>query len=279
MNTVIAQRYVARKLAQKDPIFAEAKKKMKEDDYLQLVLAQKVAEVSGIVKECEKVILRRCKSERKRFHLFSKPTIRQYIADMAGVYTLEDLLDFFAQATGYPASRIRKETIGSTIINRPYLITLIEELEEVTGKSLLWPNCGAPLVYLGEDVTYEEIARYFVDKSDKITAKRRRYINLRDSQAILDNIHGEAIKIYRIMANIPENISDDLFLKMPVKKVVPREFAPGNWDLPIYWTEERLGITLLDVPASVTESTKVSEIIDKIVTERYKKLIKNYSAN
>lgn len=235
-------------------------------------MSQSVSDLPrSFLKECEDVIRRKYGLSKKK-GLFPKPTVRQWISDLAGDYQVDDLLDFFAQAIDYPVERVRKATIGSTLIDRPYLISLVEKLETATGKSLLWPNADAPLAYLGDDVTYEEIARYFSYGSDVITAKRRKYVELEEPKHLLGRFRREAIAVYRAMADIPEEVKDDDFLQMRVKSVVPVGFSKGDWDLPIFWLEENLGIQIEDAPGCIADDTKVSELVDKVVLIRYKKI-------
>ena len=274
MNISIVQLYVAKKFAMRDDLFAEAQKKMNGDEYRRFVMSQKVADLPPrLIKDCERVICRKYKIKKPRY-LFSHPTVRQWIFDLAKFYQADDLVDYFAQATGYPADRIRHKKIGSTVIDRPYLISLVEKLEEATGKSLLWPNSSAPLAYLGDDITYEEIARYFSYGSDIITAKRRQHAETDEPRHLLEKFRRETLKVYRLMAGVPDSISDEEFAAMPVKTVVPKNFSTGNWDLPIFWTEEKFGVQILDVPEKIKDTTKVSELVDNIVVLRYNKAVK-----
>ena len=273
MNISVVQLYVAKKFAMRDDLFAEAQKKMNGDEYRRFVMSQKVADLPPrLIKDCERVICRKYKIQKPRY-LFSHPTVRQWISDLAGDYQADDLLDFFAQATGSTVGRIRKATIGSTVIDRPYLISLVEKLEEATGKSLLWPNVDAPLAYLGDDITYEEIARYFSYGSDVITAKRRKYVELEEPKHLLGRFRREIIAVYRAMADVSDEVKDDDFLQMAVKSVVPAGFSKGDWDLPVFWTEEKLGIQLTDFPGGVKDTTRVSELVDNMIVVRYNKVL------
>ena len=159
------------------------------------------------------------------------------------------------------------------MIDRPYLISLVEKLEEATGKSLLWPNVDAPLAYLGDDITYEEIARYFSYGSDVITAKRRKYVELEEPKHLLGRFRREIIAVYRAMADVSDEVKDDDFLQMAVKSVVPAGFSKGDWDLPVFWTEEKLGIQLTDFPGGVKDTTRVSELVDNMIVVRYNKVL------
>ncbi len=272
MNISVVQLYVAKKLAKSDELFAEAEKKLDKISYQQLVMSQPVSALSRrFIKECGDVIRRKYALSKKK-GLFPKPTVRQWISDLAGDYQADDLLDFFAQAIDYPISRVKKATIGGTLIDRPYLISLVEKLEDATGKALLWPGADAPLAYLGDDVTYEEIAKYFSYGSDVITAKRRKYVELEEPKHLLGRFRRETIAVYRAMADVSDEVKDDDFLQMAVKSVVPAGFSKGDWDLPIFWLEENLGIQMNDAPGCISDATKVSELVDKIVLIRYKKI-------
>ncbi len=268
MNECVVQLYVAKKMAMRDELFAEAERKMGKLAYKQFAMEQKLSDLpEKMVKDCEKVICRKYGIKHPQY-LFPNPTVRQWIADLAKDYQADDLFDFFVQSAGGFSERLQNATIGDTIINRPYLISLIEKLETATGKSLLWPNCDMPLAYLGDDVSYRDIARYFSCGSDVISAKRRKYAEFQDSKTCLQRFAKEVLRVYRVMADVSAEVTDEALLEMRVQTIAPKGIGAGNWDLPIFWTEEKFGLCLVDVPQSIQEKTKVSELIDKFVLAR-----------
>ena len=70
------------------------------------------------------------------------------------------------------------------------------------------------------------------------------------------------------MADVSAEVTDEALLEMRVQTIAPKGIGAGNWDLPIFWTEEKFGLCLVDVPQSIQEKTKVSELIDKFVLAR-----------
>jgi len=53
---------------------------------------------------------------------------------------------------------------------------------------------------------------------------------------------------------------------------LPDFSGPRDWDLPIWWTEDQLNIQICGKLDWITDTTKVSEVIDAFVEAKGKKL-------
>lgn len=252
-----------------DELLNEAKKKSSTTDFKAIVMRMPVSEVNRkVLDRCRKVIERTFKLEHRPL-LYPYPTVGQWVSDVCRDYQFDDLMNFFSQATGIPEERIRRDNIGSTLINRPYLISLVEKLESATGKSLL-SSSPRPLEYLG-DMPYVEIARYFAYGSEAVSEKRgAAYL---DERYFCGKFRKDALAVYRQMADIDKEINDEDLMKRPVSDFAPKgkSFGPSDWDLPIFWMEEMLKIQL---PAGIKGETTVGQLIDMVITEKVKELHK-----
>ncbi len=158
MKKKLIIKYVGQKMAKLEPIVAEAKQIWDEKKYVEFVESLDACkDVDLSLKRQIEVIL------RKRFDLvphkcvFYKPTIGQWISDLIGRYTTDDILCAFSQASGLPVECFKEGTIGD-ILNRPFLEDLVELLEVATGRKLL--KYGH-LYHLSDSFTYAQLAAFF----------------------------------------------------------------------------------------------------------------------
>lgn len=270
MNRIkLCKRYVAQKIAAADELFKEAKSKMKKLDFVELVMQQPIDVINPeVLKECAEAIEKRFPHE-KRPPLFAKSdrfvyrytqTVKLWLADVCGVYETGDILTYFSLCTGFPVVRIIQSTIESPLIDRPYLITLIEKLEEATGKNLLNDDSNRPLVYLG-DISYEEISKYFSTGSFLVEAKR--IATCPDKQYQYGKYCQEALKRYRELAEVSSSIQDDEFLKMPIGSFFYH--SPNNWELPIFWLESEFKVRL---PEYISKDLPVEKLLQMVVAAK-----------
>ena len=163
MNVELTQSYIARKVAMRYPEFKFAKETMAKTDYHYMVM-NKSAEVFELemLQNAKATIMRRYRIKEHPM-MFKNPTLRQWVTDVLGTYQQHDVLDFLSSRTGLSVKRLAGATIGDGTIDVPYLQTLVEELEQVTGKTLLDNEDVflCPLAYLDESITYAELASYF----------------------------------------------------------------------------------------------------------------------
>lgn len=283
MNVALIKKYVARKAVKgiKDPVLREEMLKMTRGGDPSHVMDLHPGLMSPELRcDIEKVIIKRY-DLKPHPRLFSSPNIGQWIADITGVFTTDDVIAYFSQKTGVRASQLGKTKIGSQVVTRPYLISLVEKLEDVTGRTLTLPENDTPLAYLGEDITFDEIAKFFSTSSETISYLRRRYCrsvkreNLPDS---LDKFRKQALCVYRLTAEVGEDVSDEMLLKMPVRRLYPKQkgFTENDWDLPIFWAEDELRIQLPSFSKNITEDTVVGELINMMVSTKEREMLRQH---
>lgn len=176
MNVILTEKYICRKLRMTDDLYGIMAERVGKQAFFSAVLDSKIAKLDPeFIKWHQHVIERRYKLNPKRKLLFPKPTVRQWIMDLAGDYQPDDMLEFFAQSSGISVAVLQKANIESTVLDRPFLIDLVDKLEAATGKSLNnMKENDFPLRYLG-DVKYTDLADYFSAKgSEKIDIIRRK---------------------------------------------------------------------------------------------------------
>lgn len=272
-NVDLIKRYVALKAiktVQTDLFLQELKKAVGEDQtekVMEMPLAALPRELRKFVQEkiCRRYNL------TKRLRLFRQPTIGQWIANITAIYTPEDIIAYFSQETGISAQCLAKAKIGGQIVTRPYLISLVEKLETATGRSLILPESDTPLAYLGNDITFGEIAHYFAASSEVISRLRRRYCkeNRPETQEErLEIFRKCALEVYRRTAEIDEGVSDEDILSYKVKSIHPQELTPDDWDLPIFWAEDELKIQIYQLSEKINADTTVSDLLDIMVNTK-----------
>ena len=179
MNVVLSESYICRKLRMCNAAFKAAYERLKEEgnveQYRLAVLDTPLALLDPkMVARFKDVIGRRYQLDSTRRLLFPHPTIRQWLFDLAGEYQPDDIMDYLSQASGAKVSELRTSGIESTLLDRPFVIDLVDHLEEVTGKVLQNPKEKYyPLRYLG-NVKFTDLADYFSPKgSERINVIRR----------------------------------------------------------------------------------------------------------
>lgn len=178
MNEKLVRAYVAKKVALRYESFAFAKETMSSEDYQNLVLSKKANVFSvEMLKSAKAAIMSRFNIKEHKM-LFKNPTLYQWIKDVLGIWEKQEILAFFSERSGFSVPNFKDSTIGDTVLDRPFLISLVEELEDATGKQLCNLNQpDRPLEYLGEDITYEEIADFFstTGTSDYVCEKKMQF--------------------------------------------------------------------------------------------------------
>ncbi|MBQ8870438.1 MAG: hypothetical protein IJ019_03580 [Alphaproteobacteria bacterium] len=150
---------------------------MSKTDYLLWVMSKKVNLFSPELLEPVKAAIMRRYHIKEHKMLYKDPTFGQWVTDVLGDYQQEDILTYFSTKTGLTVERLSDATIGDGTINVPYLQTLVKELENITGKTLLNDEdvFMCPLAYLDENITYAELASYFaVSGNEHIEVCRRK---------------------------------------------------------------------------------------------------------
>ena len=158
MKKSLVQKYVAYKAAQIDFLLAEAKKVMKPEQYVKEVMSMKLDQIPvPLQRFLEKTISKRMGKEYTG-SIYFVPTVGQWVDEMFGDFSREDILSYLSQASGLKPRKVKKYTIGDHVFDRPFLIELTEQLEKATGKHLIK---GGDLAWLGEAYTYLEYANFF----------------------------------------------------------------------------------------------------------------------
>ena len=131
---------------------------MPEKEFIEHAMNLQASEMPSSLKVELEIRLRRRFGLKRHKSIFYNPTVRQWLTDLTGTYHPEDILSAFNQATGLKPSLFIEANIGDTIINRLFLIDLVEILEEATGRQLLKDDS---LDYLGDSFSYLEMADFF----------------------------------------------------------------------------------------------------------------------
>ena len=161
MNVKLVQAYVAKKVTTRHPDLAWARETMSREDYHCMVLGKKVYGFNPkVLMDAQATIVRRF-GLKEHNAMFQYPTLRQWISDITCTWSKEDILAYFVERCGLCLQTLQKATIGGNTICRDYLIGLVEDLEDITGKQLGDSNIDDPLAYLGDNITYDEIAEFF----------------------------------------------------------------------------------------------------------------------
>lgn len=178
MNVKLVRAYIAKKVAIRYEAFAFAKETMSVADYQNLVLSKKAACFSKEMLKTAKAAIMRRFGIKEHKCLFKDPTLYQWIADVLGIWSKQDILAFFSVRSGFSVANFKDTTIGDTVLNRPFLISLVEELEDATRKRLCnYSEPYMPLAYLGEDITYDELASFFSESgtSERICERKKQF--------------------------------------------------------------------------------------------------------
>ncbi|MBR2300306.1 MAG: hypothetical protein IJ870_07050 [Alphaproteobacteria bacterium] len=153
-------KYIGYKLALNEPLIAEAKKTWQEEEYLRFVAECKaLTELEPAFREEIEATL------RKRFGLvahkciFYNPSVEQWVADVTGQLTEEDIMDALSQMSGVKKERLEKANIYDNTLFFPFVEDMVELFEGATGKHLL--NKDGRLWHLPETYTYRELAQFF----------------------------------------------------------------------------------------------------------------------
>ena len=147
---------------------------MAKDEYHAFVMNKKTEEFDEDMLNKAKAVIMNRFGLRSRPRLFKAPTLKQWVAEVIGVYSREDILNFISERSGFSSERIARETIDSNLLYENFVSDLVEEIEFATGKQLCDVNdIDYPLWYLYEDITYGDIADFFSENGSKKVADNK----------------------------------------------------------------------------------------------------------
>lgn len=170
------------------------------------------------------------------------------------------VLDYFEEKACCPAG----VSISGQFITRPYLIALVEQLEQCTGRRLT-DHSQAPLRYIeeaceaDETITIADVAEFFTQNDGKI---RQILARVRAQKPTMRNEVHFSRKIVRDYvagcfdmnaATLDENV---------LIKTLQSSVAPGDIYSPLHWCEERFNKIL---PDHFIENKTVKDLIDFFV--------------
>jgi len=151
-------KYVAHKLAKLDERTAQVKKKLSEKEYLQMISEIKLFSLDPVfVTEIEATMRKRLKRKLHKC-LFCQPTVGQWIADLTGELTVDEILEACSQVSGVDTEELKVSQIRHGSMNCWTFDYLVDLLEDSTGKELSergWYH------YLTPQSTYQELANFF----------------------------------------------------------------------------------------------------------------------
>ena len=162
MKLELIQAYIAKKVAIRYQEFAFARATMSLADYHALVMNKKAKTFDAeFLENLKNIITHRYKIKEHKT-MFKNPTLSQWISDITGTWQQHDVLAFFAERSGISTERLKKSNTGDCTLYRGLFIDLVEELENITGKTL-GDNSDSidPYAYLGDDILYTEISSFF----------------------------------------------------------------------------------------------------------------------
>lgn len=127
--------FVGSKLAESDPAMAQAKA-MQGDKYLEWIGKMPLSTLKPALKASVEASVRYRLDLKPHKCAFYAPTINQWITDLLGRYTKDDVLEIFVQASGLNKKAFRTGTFGKNLMTRPLIEDLVEILEQATGRKL-----------------------------------------------------------------------------------------------------------------------------------------------
>lgn len=161
MKKSLIIKYVAKKLTQVEPALNETQKVFGNIAYLEIVKGSLVSELPPKFKAEIEALLRKRFNLKQHACVFSaEMTVEQWIADITGLFSEEDILAIFSQISGVPVDTFRKAAYGSNILNRPFLEDIVEMLEAATGRKLT----DEGYLSYNDMYAYADIAKFFATR-------------------------------------------------------------------------------------------------------------------
>lgn len=155
MNEKLVRAYIAHKAAKCYESFAFAKATMSSDAYQHLVLSREASEFPEDMLQNAKTVIMNRFNIKEHNALFNNPTLYQWIKDVLGTWTPNDIFDIISE-------KFHEEIdLFDFVSSESEMLDIIELLEKATGKSLCdIKMLENPMTFLG-DITYNDLAIHF----------------------------------------------------------------------------------------------------------------------
>jgi len=158
MKLSLIIKYIGYKLALGEPKLQQAKQDWGEEDYLRLIAQCRAAELDPAFKADIEATLRRRFNLHPHKGIFYDPSVEQWVKDVMGQLSKDDIFDSLCQMSGLKRSDFEKATIGNNVLNLPFLEDLVELFEGSTGKEMLR---NGHLWHVSPKFSYDELAEFF----------------------------------------------------------------------------------------------------------------------
>ncbi len=256
------------------------------DEKTKEILEKKVSTLSrtAVKQLCSE--LKTLTGKQKRTSLFTKTpelaTFANLVEHFSGdedytiAMTKEQCIAFWVRETQASPEKLLSASIDGQVITRVLAIRMCEFCEDITGRQILASESRTPMQYLGEETTFGDVIDYFTVGSKKINDIRCRIFKAAPEyiKAYLAMFRGEVAKAYALNCGL--ELKDEeikLFEEKPVFDCKNPDFSgERDWDLPIWWTEDQLGLQLPGKFDWITKKTKAKDVIDAFVCAKETRL-------
>lgn len=240
MNISLIRRYVALKAIKtvETDLFLNELKKAASDEMTDKVMEMPLEVLPRDLRRFMQKKIEERYNLPKRPRLFRKPTVGQWIANVTGIYSADDLLAYFEQETGMSNEKMATEKVGGQTVTKPFVIELIEKLEKATGYDLI-DGDDAKFARL-DSVTFSNLATYFSGNEGVVTG----ILTGKSSEASRSEFLELAMRIYREVTETSPEVSEKDFLNKNVRTLFREMDGESRWLWPIYDLEEALDVHL-----------------------------------
>lgn len=149
--------YMAKKFLTVSEVAVKTKEEFGDEGYLEIFRGNLVSDLPRDFMSDMEAFLRKRFGFKKHKCVFTAPTVRQWVADLTGEFSEDDVYDAFVQRSGVSDKDIRTKTYGDNLLNTPFVKDIVDLFEEATGKELRQRG------YLTNDnsYAYADIAEFF----------------------------------------------------------------------------------------------------------------------
>lgn len=181
-----------------------------------------------------------------------------------------EMLQFVAKATGSPISTIEKKSVN--IIMRPYLITIVERLEEMTGKEMC-DDSNQPLAWTDNaNPTFGDYFDFFEEKENCVLLRLQK--ELRENPPSSIRKKGKAIDkdkfIEKVRNSFLSMLSEEGKEEFTNDTLVKKAKYNGiDWLTAVYFMEEELRVQLdAFLDKVVSDETTYPQLVELFVAAK-----------